>query len=78
MVYSNTPRKETLRSLADASHTPFWLDDPSRPTPEPELARNTTTDLLIIGAGHVPILRFLAQSSPEYRLREPSEFLSTH
>jgi len=34
--------------------------------------------VLIIGAGHVPLLRFLAQSSPEYRLREPSEFLSTH
>ena len=31
--------------------------------------------LLIIGAGHLPILRFLALSSPEYRLREPSEFV---
>lgn len=31
--------------------------------------------LLIVGAGHLPILRFLALSSPEYRLREPSEFL---
>jgi Family of unknown function (DUF5694) len=32
--------------------------------------------LLIIGAGHLPILRFLAQSSPEYRLTEPVEFLT--
>lgn len=32
--------------------------------------------LLIIGAGHLPILRFLAQSSPEYRLREPAEFIT--
>jgi len=32
--------------------------------------------LLIIGAGHVPILRFLAQSSPEHRLREVSEFVA--
>lgn len=31
--------------------------------------------LLIIGAGHLPILRFLAQSSPEYELVEPAEFL---
>jgi len=31
--------------------------------------------LLIVGAGHLPILRFLALSSPEYRLREPAEFL---
>ncbi|HJU72776.1 MAG TPA: DUF5694 domain-containing protein [Gemmatimonadaceae bacterium] len=32
--------------------------------------------LLIIGAGHLPILRFLAQASPEYRLREPAEFIT--
>ena len=31
--------------------------------------------LLIIGAGHLPILRFLAQSSPEHRLREVAEFV---
>ena len=31
--------------------------------------------VLIIGAGHLPILRFLAQSSPEYRLRELAEFI---
>jgi len=51
MIYSNTPRKETLKSIADVSHTPFWLDDLSRPEPEPELTANMTTDLLIIGAG---------------------------
>src|SRR5688500_3635813 len=51
MVYSNTPRKETLRSIADASHVPFWLDDPSRPAPEPELTEEIRTDLLVIGAG---------------------------
>ena len=32
--------------------------------------------LLIIGAGHLPILRFLAASSPEHRLRELSEFVT--
>jgi hypothetical protein len=31
--------------------------------------------LMIIGAGHLPILRFIAQSSPELRLRETGEFL---
>ena len=31
--------------------------------------------LLIIGAGHLPILRHMAQASPEYRLREVAEFL---
>ena len=51
MAYSNTPRKETFRSIADASHVPFWLDDPSRPAPEPELTENNRTDLLVIGAG---------------------------
>jgi glycine/D-amino acid oxidase-like deaminating enzyme len=51
MPYSNQIRKETLRSFADASHIPFWLDDPSRPAPAPELTNSISTDLLIIGAG---------------------------
>lgn len=51
MPYSNSVRKETLRSIADASHIPFWLDNPARPTPEPELTSNLSTDLLVIGAG---------------------------
>ena len=52
MVYSNTPRKEALRSIAEASHIPFWLDDPTRPRPEPELTKDIKTDLLVIGAGY--------------------------
>jgi hypothetical protein len=32
--------------------------------------------LLIVGAGHLPILRFLAESSPEHRLRELAEFVA--
>jgi glycine/D-amino acid oxidase-like deaminating enzyme len=51
MAYSNIPRKETLRSIADATPLPFWLDDPIRPAPKPELNKNISTDLLIIGAG---------------------------
>jgi len=51
MPYSNALRKETLKSIADARHVPFWLDDPARPAPEPELTRDISTDLLVIGAG---------------------------
>lgn len=51
MPYSNQVRKETLRAIADADHIPFWLDDPARPSPEPELTKDISTDLLIIGAG---------------------------
>jgi len=51
MAYSNNIRNETLKSIADVSHVPFWLDDPTRPPPEPELTKNISTDLLIIGAG---------------------------
>ncbi|MGZ9235161.1 MAG: NAD(P)/FAD-dependent oxidoreductase, partial [Anaerolineales bacterium] len=51
MPYSNNVRKETLKSIADASPIPFWLDDPNRPSAEPELTKNSSTDLLVIGAG---------------------------
>jgi glycine/D-amino acid oxidase-like deaminating enzyme len=51
MTYSDHPRKEAYASIADASPTPFWLDDPRRPEPEPPLTKNLSTDLLIIGAG---------------------------
>ncbi|MDQ2693523.1 MAG: FAD-binding oxidoreductase, partial [Chloroflexota bacterium] len=51
MPYSNHIRDEALKSISDVSHTPFWLDDPARPVPEPRLAEDLSTDLLIIGAG---------------------------
>lgn len=51
MPYSNKVRKETLKSIADVSYIPFWLDHPNRPRPEPELTKNISTELLIIGAG---------------------------
>lgn len=51
MIYSNTPRPESIKSLSDVSHTPFWLDDPARPTPTAPLTQNISTDLLVIGAG---------------------------
>ncbi|MBI3161343.1 MAG: FAD-dependent oxidoreductase [Chloroflexi bacterium] len=51
MIFSNTPRPETLKSLADVKHMPFWLDDPSRPEPFSALTENIAADLVVIGAG---------------------------
>ena len=51
MAYSNNIRNETLKSIVDVSHVPFWLDDPTRPISQPELTKNISTDLLVIGAG---------------------------
>src|SRR5688572_9866729 len=51
MPYSNRIRNETLKSIADVHHIPFWLDDTARPQPEPALTRDISTELLIIGAG---------------------------
>jgi glycine/D-amino acid oxidase-like deaminating enzyme len=51
MPYSNKIRNETLKAIAEVSHVPFWLDDPSRPAPGSELTKRISADLLIIGAG---------------------------
>lgn len=51
MIYSNNPRPESLKSLANVIHTPFWLDDPAKPVPEQPLTTNISTDLLVVGAG---------------------------
>lgn len=51
MTYSNYPRPASLKAISNAIHTPFWLDDPAKPSPKPALTRTTSTDLLIIGAG---------------------------
>lgn len=52
MTYSNHVRKETLKSLSNVIHTPFWLDDPLRPAPQPDLTTQISTNLLVIGAGY--------------------------
>jgi glycine/D-amino acid oxidase-like deaminating enzyme len=39
------------RSLAGASPTPFWLDQPDAPEPLPALAGHVTTDLAVVGGG---------------------------
>jgi glycine/D-amino acid oxidase-like deaminating enzyme len=51
MIYSNQPRPESLKSISDVRHVPFWLDDPARPNPKPPLTENISTALLVIGAG---------------------------
>lgn len=51
MIFSNTPRPETLKSLADVKLTPFWLDDQNKPEPAPALIDNIQADLVVIGAG---------------------------
>jgi len=51
MQFSNTPRPETLKSLADVKLTPFWLDDHQRPEPFSALTEKITADLVVVGAG---------------------------
>ncbi len=51
MAYSNIPSEAALKSISDVSHKPFWLDDPDCPEPEPELMKDSSTELLIIGGG---------------------------
>ena len=51
MIFSNTPRPESLESLADVKFTPYWLDDPNKPEPASALTENIKADLVVIGAG---------------------------
>jgi glycine/D-amino acid oxidase-like deaminating enzyme len=51
MPFPHHPQPDTLKSLADATPIPFWLDDPSRPQPASALTSTTTADLVVIGAG---------------------------
>src|SRR5689334_25325480 len=50
-IFSNQPRPETLKALADVKLSPFWLDDPARPEPVPELVPKIECDLAVVGAG---------------------------
>ncbi len=51
MIFSNTPRPEALKSLADVKRIPFWMDDPNKPEPTAPLSTNTEADPVVIGAG---------------------------
>ena len=50
MAYSNKPRPISTQSISNVIHKPFWLDDPLRPNPLPDLTKEISADLLIIGA----------------------------
>jgi glycine/D-amino acid oxidase-like deaminating enzyme len=52
MIYSNKPRPQSMKALADARPVPFWLDDLARPAPASKLTRDISTDLLVVGAGY--------------------------
>ena len=43
---------QAARSLADASPTVFWLDDPDRPAPLAPLRGPESADLLVVGGGY--------------------------
>lgn len=68
MPFARFAQPETLRSLADLSFTPFWLDDPARPEPTAPLSHPTTADLAIVGAGFTGLwMALLArQAHPEW------------
>jgi glycine/D-amino acid oxidase-like deaminating enzyme len=51
MPFARNPRPEVLKSLADAKHFPFWLDDRERPEPASALTNAISADLCVIGAG---------------------------
>ena len=80
MTYSNTSSAAALKSINDASHTPFWLDDPNRPEPQPPLTKDVSTDLLIIGGGFTGLwTALLAKEENPHReviLLEASEIAS--
>ena len=42
---------DTVRSLADASPVPFWLDNPQRPQREETLVGDLRCDLVVVGGG---------------------------
>ncbi|MEZ5116301.1 MAG: FAD-dependent oxidoreductase [Candidatus Nanopelagicales bacterium] len=51
MPFARHPRPQTLAALADLTHVPFWLDNPSRPDARAALVGPTDADLLVVGAG---------------------------
>lgn len=51
MFFSNTPRPESLKAVADVNLIPFWLDNPDKPENAPSLTAKIQTDLAVIGGG---------------------------
>ena len=69
MSYATRASQTAYQSIRDASQTPFWLDDPDRPPPRPELAKDMASELLIIGGGFTGLWTAL-QAKEENPARE--------
>jgi glycine/D-amino acid oxidase-like deaminating enzyme len=50
--FARTPTASALAALRDAEPTPFWLDSPHRPAPQPALVGPDSADLAVVGAGY--------------------------
>ncbi|MFI0814041.1 NAD(P)/FAD-dependent oxidoreductase [Streptomyces sp. NPDC021098] len=48
----DVPGPPVLEALADVAYTPYWLDDPARPRPNPALVGDERCDLLVVGGGY--------------------------
>lgn len=46
------PAEVVDAALSGVRDSSYWLDSPDRPAPEPALAQDTTTDLLVVGGGY--------------------------
>ncbi|RJL21735.1 NAD(P)/FAD-dependent oxidoreductase [Bailinhaonella thermotolerans] len=42
---------DPIKAIADAAHTPYWLDSPAAPEPEPALVGRVEADLAVVGGG---------------------------
>lgn len=51
MQFIDVPTPASHAAVRSLIHRPFWLDDPGRPDPQPELGASTECDLLVIGGG---------------------------
>ena len=71
MPFQPHPRPEILKTLADAVHFPFWLDDPNRPEPFPALTETINTDLVVIGAGFTGLWTALLAKETDKSKQEP-------
>lgn len=51
MLFADTPGPAAIAAVRNLDHQPFWLDDPTRPTPQPPVGADAACDLLVIGGG---------------------------
>jgi glycine/D-amino acid oxidase-like deaminating enzyme len=70
MFFSNTPRPESLRAIADVKLLPYWLDHPAKPERTQPLTTQIKTDLAIIGGGYTGLWTALLakQADPSWNV----------